>query len=103
LVLLKKAGSAEPSFFAVISIFTPCGGIADLISTFSGKSGPNMFRLFELFAGVVSATRPASAGSLLFLQAVNKTKQDTANNKTTVIFFIAGYIDKINGTVCLLF
>ena len=88
LVDVKNAGSAEPSFFALITIFTPLGGMADVISTFSGKSGPRIFKLFELFAGVVSAVRPASLVVLLFLQDGSTAKTSAAMNKAKTIFFI---------------
>ncbi len=38
LVVNKGAAPAPSSFFAETSIVTPCGGIADVIVTVSGKS-----------------------------------------------------------------
>lgn len=65
---VKKA-TLLPSGFPVISIFTPPGGIADLIITLKGNSGPGEGgSKWPSARGCVSTTRSSCEGMFFFLQ-----------------------------------
>ena len=63
-VSLKNAVLPDTSGRALTSIFTPCGGILELMVTASGKFGPGATAsCWPLMAGLVVITRFSSAGS----------------------------------------
>ena len=89
--LVKKAGSAEPSFFAVTCIFIPLGGIAEVICISRGKSGPGAGASVVPLAGVICTVRRASLLLLLFLlflQAGVAINAMTARDKNKIFFMI---------------
>ena len=85
-MLVKKGGGFVPSsFLAVISIFTPLGGIVEVIVTVK-SNGPLDGACTEPFGGLVVTTRVASGvpppppPPLLFLQP-EETKMALIKNK----------------------
>jgi uncharacterized SAM-binding protein YcdF (DUF218 family) len=59
-LIVKKAGSLDPSFFAFTSIVTPWGGMVDVIVTVNGKSVCGAAGWFELAGGFSVTTSVAS-------------------------------------------
>lgn len=92
MLLVKKVELDCPSILAFTTIFTPLGGMVEVISIFNGKVGPRIFKLLEAFAGVVTTTRLDSVGPLLFLQAgLTKSTIAMSNNPSVLIFMISDY------------
>jgi len=88
----------DPSCFADTSIFTPDGGIVDLMVTIKGKSGPGDGAWLLPDAGFNSTLSGVSLlpPPLLFLQLLPITRTATISTETRYrTFFIQFFLRKV--------